>query len=147
MKHGNEKQSISPSEIGLGLEDLIRQGARQVIEQAISAELAQLLEQYENVKTFTGHRAIVRNGYLPAREVLTARGRTLLNDPTDWLSVLNNNSFDMHLMSASGATFRTYVGAVAVNYFHSGSTDQPITAPIMFQARDVLDANGISVFH
>lgn len=77
---------------------------------------------------------------------LTARGRTLLNNPKDWLSVLNN-SFDIHLMDSSGATFRTYAGAVAVNCSHSGSTDKPITAPITFRARDVLDANGISVFH
>lgn len=78
---------------------------------------------------------------------LTAKGRTLLNNPTDWLTVLNQNSFDIHLLDSSGSTFRTYAGAVADNCSHSGSTDQPITAPITFQARDVLDANGISVFH
>ena len=41
MKKSNKKQLGSPSEIGLGLEDLIRGGARQVIQQAIDAELAQ----------------------------------------------------------------------------------------------------------
>ncbi len=74
MEQNSEKQSSGPSEIGQGLEDLIRQGARQVIEQAIEAELAQLLEPYENVKTLGGRRAVVRNGYLPEREVLTAVG-------------------------------------------------------------------------
>lgn len=54
MRKSNEKQADGPSEIGLGLEDLIRRGARQVIQQAIDVELAQLLECYENVKTFTG---------------------------------------------------------------------------------------------
>ena len=50
MKKSNEKQPGGPSpEIAPGLEDLIRQGARQVIQQAIDAELAHLLEQYENV--------------------------------------------------------------------------------------------------
>ena len=72
MKNRNEKQSSGLSEIRLGLDDLIRQGARQVIQQAVEAELAQLLEQYENVKTLTGQRAVVRNGYLPERAVLTA---------------------------------------------------------------------------
>ena len=67
MKKSNENQSDSPTpEIGLGLEDFLRQGARQVIQQAIDAELAHLLEQYENVKTFGGQRAVVRNGYCPA---------------------------------------------------------------------------------
>ena len=43
MKKSNEKQSDSPTpETGLGLEDFLRQGARQVIQQAIDAELAPL---------------------------------------------------------------------------------------------------------
>ncbi len=74
MKENIGKQTGGLAEIGLGLEDLIRQGARQVIQQAIEAELVQLLEQYENVKTLSGQRAVVRNGHLPAREILTAVG-------------------------------------------------------------------------
>ena len=74
MKKSNEKQASGLAEIGLGLDDLIRRGAREVIQQAIETELAQLLEHYENVKTLTGQRAVVRNGYLPEREVLTAVG-------------------------------------------------------------------------
>ena len=45
MSNRNEKQSSGLSEIGLGLDDLIRQGARQVIQQAVEAELAQLLDK------------------------------------------------------------------------------------------------------
>lgn len=81
MSNRNEKQSSGLSEIGLGLDDLIRQGARQVIQQAVEAELAQLLEQYENVKTITGSRAVVRNGFLPEREVLTAVGPVAVKVP------------------------------------------------------------------
>ena len=74
MKKSNEKQASGLAEIGLGLDDLIRRGAREIIQQAIETELAQLLEHYENVKTLTGQRAVVRNSYLPEREVLTAVG-------------------------------------------------------------------------
>lgn len=81
MKQHSEKPSGGLSEIGLGLDDLIRRGARQVIEQAIEAELAQLLEQYENVKTLSGSRAVVRNGYLPERAVLTAVGPVAVKVP------------------------------------------------------------------
>ena len=35
------------------------------MEQAIEAELAPLLNHYENVTTLRGNRAVVRNGYLP----------------------------------------------------------------------------------
>jgi transposase-like protein len=81
MKQSNELPAAGPLEIGLGLEDILRRGARQVIQQAIEAELAQLLEQYENVKTLTGSRAVVRNGYLPEREVLTAVGPVAVKVP------------------------------------------------------------------
>jgi transposase-like protein len=81
MKKSNEKQSGGLPEIGLGLDDLIRRGAREVIQQAIEAELAQLLDQYENVKTLTGRRAVVRNGHLPEREVLTAVGPVAVQVP------------------------------------------------------------------
>ena len=81
MKKSNEKQATGLPEIALGLDDLIRRGARQVIEQAIEAELAQFLDQYENVKTLTGNRAVVRNGYLPEREVLTAIGPVAVKVP------------------------------------------------------------------
>ena len=57
-----------------GLDDLIQQGARRIIEQAIEAELAAMPEQYSNVKTIDGRRGVVRNGYLPEREIVTAVG-------------------------------------------------------------------------
>lgn len=42
-----------------------------MIQQAIEAEL---MEQFANVKTLQGQRAVVRNGYLPEREVFPAAG-------------------------------------------------------------------------
>jgi putative transposase len=74
MSKFTEREVVGLSEGGLGLDDLVRQGARQVIQQAIEAELSALLERFENVKTLHGQRAVVRNGYLPEREVLTAAG-------------------------------------------------------------------------
>lgn len=56
------------------LDDLIQQGARRIIQQAIEAKLTAMLEQYSNVKTIEGRRAVVRNGYLPEREIVTAVG-------------------------------------------------------------------------
>lgn len=46
-----------------GLDDLIRQGARRIIQQAIEAELATMLGQYANVKAIDGRQVIVCDGY------------------------------------------------------------------------------------
>ncbi|PND82914.1 IS256 family transposase, partial [Escherichia coli] len=68
-------------EIGVSLDELVRRGARQVIQQVIELELATLLEQYANVRTLTGKKAVVRNGYLPERDVLTAAGPVAVKVP------------------------------------------------------------------
>ena len=56
------------------LTDLIRSGARQLIEQALEAELDALLAQFSNDTTPDGHARIVRHGHLPEREVMTGVG-------------------------------------------------------------------------
>ena len=82
MKKDKQKQSANPAqEIGLTLDDLVKRGARQVIQQAIEAELAELLSSCANVTTLHGKRAVVRNGYLPGREVLTAAGQIAVKVP------------------------------------------------------------------
>ena len=52
-----------------------------MIQQVIEAELAELLTQYTNVKTLSGKQAVVRNGYLPERDVLTAAGPIAVKVP------------------------------------------------------------------
>lgn len=81
MDKDKQETANGLQEVGLGLDELVRRGARQVLQQAIEAELAQLLEQYANVKTLSGRQAVVRNGYLPEREVLTGVGPVAVKVP------------------------------------------------------------------
>ncbi len=76
-----KKGRAEQSEMGLSLEDLIRRGARDLIQKAIEVEVQELLDDYENVKTLRGQRSVVRNGYLPAREVLTSVGNIEVRVP------------------------------------------------------------------
>ncbi|AKC68687.1 IS256 family transposase [Pandoraea oxalativorans] len=74
MKKITKETNGSKAQTKSALDELIQQGARQIIEQAVEAELASMLEQYSNVRSIDGRRAVVRNGYLPEREVVTAIG-------------------------------------------------------------------------
>ena len=56
------------------LTELVRAGARKLIEQAIDIELQELLSQYTGQQTDSGHAAVVRNGYLPERAIQTGIG-------------------------------------------------------------------------
>jgi transposase-like protein len=62
------------TEVGLPLEELIRRGAREILRRAIEAEVSVFLEGFESVSLLDGRRAVVRNGHLPEREILTAVG-------------------------------------------------------------------------
>jgi hypothetical protein len=55
MNKFTEKKVIGLSGAGLGLDELVQHGARQLIQQAIEAELSALLERFENVKTLHGY--------------------------------------------------------------------------------------------
>ena len=82
MSKNKPKQAASPEqEMGLALDDLVKRGARHVIGQAIEAELAELLASCAHVTTLHGKRAVVRNGYLPERDVLTGAGPIAVKVP------------------------------------------------------------------
>jgi hypothetical protein len=56
------------------LGELLRVGARQLISQAVGAGLRGFLERHAGRLDERSRRAVVRNGYLPGREVLTGIG-------------------------------------------------------------------------
>lgn len=63
------------------LTELLRSGAQQLIQRAVEAELAELLSQYNDKTDSEGRAAVVRNGYLPEREVLTGIGAVKVKVP------------------------------------------------------------------
>jgi putative transposase len=63
------------------LTELLRSGAKRLIKQAVEAELADLLASYAGQTDTGGRAAVVRNGYLPEREVLTGVGPVSVKVP------------------------------------------------------------------
>jgi hypothetical protein len=49
--------------------DILRQGARKLLAQALELEVAEFLQEYRQLKDETGHQRLVRNGYLPERNI------------------------------------------------------------------------------
>ena len=70
-----EKNIIDP------LTELLRSGARELIAQAVEAELQALLEQHASNRLPDGRRAVVRNGYLPVCTVQTGIGDVEIKVP------------------------------------------------------------------
>lgn len=82
MKNCNLKEVRTPVQTILDpLTELLRSGARDLIRQAVEAELGSMLSEYEDLKLTDGRRAVVRNGYLPERTIQTGIGDVPIKVP------------------------------------------------------------------
>ena len=62
------------------LSELLLQGAKQLVHQAVDAELHELLRQFEHCPQ-GGNAVVVRNGYLPERTLQTGVGAVSVRVP------------------------------------------------------------------
>jgi len=63
------------------LDELVRRGAQQMLQSAIEKEVEEFLAQHVGRRDLQGKRLVVRNGYQPARELLTGAGRLAVEQP------------------------------------------------------------------
>lgn len=63
------------------LDDIVRAGARQMLETALKAEVAAYISQFVDQVDDNGHRLVVRNGHHAEREVVTAAGAVPVRAP------------------------------------------------------------------
>jgi putative transposase len=63
------------------LTEILRNGARQMLSQAIQAEVAAWIDEHAHVKDQAGRHQVVRNGYLPERTLLTGVGPIEVQQP------------------------------------------------------------------
>ncbi len=72
---------IQPGTFNDQLTDVLRNGARALLAQAVEAEIADFLGAHADLKTEDGHRRVVRHGHLPEREVMTGIGPVAVRQP------------------------------------------------------------------
>src|SRR3954447_14098764 len=63
------------------LDEIVRDGARQMLAAALRAEVAGYVDAHADQVDEVGHRLVVRNGYHAAREVTTAAGAVAVRQP------------------------------------------------------------------
>ena len=81
MKKDNVISLEKPEENPDLLTGLLRPGARELITQAVHAELTEFLARYEDATDSLGRRQVIRNGYLPQREIMTGIGPVNIQVP------------------------------------------------------------------
>lgn len=63
------------------LSELVRNGVRQIIATTVEAELQEFLAHYQDLKDEQGRTAVVRNGYLPKRTIVSGVGEVEIQGP------------------------------------------------------------------
>ncbi|TPG31646.1 IS256 family transposase [Mycolicibacterium hodleri] len=84
LKVVHETESANDNDGGAGrslLDEIVRDGARQMLAAALQAEVAAYVEQFVDQLDGDGRRLVVRNGYHHEREVLTAAGAVTVTAP------------------------------------------------------------------
>ena len=63
------------------LDEIVREGARRMLQAALEAEVAEYIAQGAHVVDAEGRRVIVRNGHLPERDLVTGVGPVTIKQP------------------------------------------------------------------
>lgn len=81
MTDGNVFRLSQPGTFSDPLTEVLRNGARALLSQAVEAEVAALLNRHADQLTDDGRQRLVRHGHLPEREVVTGIGPVAVRCP------------------------------------------------------------------
>ena len=81
MTNINLVQLSQPGTFADPLTEVLRNGARALLTQAVEAEVASLLSRHADKQTDDGRRRLVRHGHLPDRQIMTGVGPVAVRCP------------------------------------------------------------------
>jgi putative transposase len=67
LKLSAELEEVDPGSV---LDDLVREGARRMLQAAIEGEVADYIDRHQTVNDDQGRRMVIRNGHLPERDLI-----------------------------------------------------------------------------
>lgn len=70
-----------PLAVADALTEVLRRGAKELLQQAVEVEVAEAIAQYAALKDEQGRQRVVRNGYLPERSIQTGIGAVTVRAP------------------------------------------------------------------
>ena len=81
MSNDNVVKLIQPGILTDRLTEVLRDGARALLTQAVEAEVSEFLAATADLKTDDGCRRVVRHGHLPERQIMTGIGPVAVRQP------------------------------------------------------------------
>jgi len=83
MNNNTSGLRISPEEsiVKKSLDDIAREGAREMLQKALEIEVDLFLGQYQYILDDNGNREVVRNGHNISRKIITGAGQLEVRTP------------------------------------------------------------------
>ncbi len=81
VKSTQEALAVPRSEVRDLLTDILRKGAQEMLATAIEAEVEEYIQEFAQLRDENGRHLVVRNGYMPEREIQTPIGRIEVRKP------------------------------------------------------------------
>ena len=81
VKSTQEALGVPRSEVRDVLTEVLRKGAQEMLVTAIEAEVDEYIEEHVSLRDESGRRLVVRNGYMPQREIQTPIGKIEVQKP------------------------------------------------------------------
>ena len=147
MGNDNVVSLAAPAEVSDPLTELLRSGARRLIEAAVTAEFEEFLGAFEAEKLADGRRRVVRNGHLPERQILTGIGAVDVRVPKARSRAGSPEPFRSSLVPPYVRRSASVDAAVPWLYLHGVSTGQmrrAVAVLVGAEAAHGLSANVVS---
>ena len=147
MGNDNVVSLAAPAAVSDVLTELLRTGARRLIEVAIAAEFEEYLSGFSAERLADGRQRVVRNGHLPWREILTGIGGVEVRVPKSRSRAGSPTPFRSSLVPPYIRRSASLEAAVPWLYLHGVSTGQmreAVAALVGADAARGLSANVVS---
>ena len=137
----------APAQVCDPLTELLRTGARRLIEAAVTAEFEEYLSAFVQEQVPDGRQRVVRNGHLPERKILTGLGEVDVRVPKARSRAGSPEPFRSSVVPPYVRRCASLDAAIAWLYLHGVSTGQmrqAVAALVGEQGARGLSANVVS---
>ena len=147
MSNDTVVSRATPAPVSDPLTELLRSGARRLIEAAVRAEFEENLSAFGHEKLPDGRQRVVRNGHLPERKILTGLGEVDVRVPKARSRSGSPEPFRSSVAPPYVRSYASLDAAIPWLYLHGVSTGQmreAVAALVGEQAARGLSANVVS---
>ena len=117
-----------PEEAWSVLEQIAREGAQKMLQLALENEVKEYIEKHSDLADEDGKRVVVKNGYMPQRDITTGMGPLTITQPRVDYRGLGNQRFTSNILPRYLRRIPSVDNLVPVLYLKGISTNDFATA-------------------